>query len=222
MKAAMILASSLGSASAFVNGPAPLQRAAVATRSSVRSASTRMDASPYLAQMPGKPFGGDFIFDPLGLSADLSEKDVKKWRESELKHGRVAMLGALGIVVQEIFHPFFGAAGGPAIYHFQEIEARFPIFWLVALFGIGIVEGETIVRGWEKKNPVDGVAALRDDYIPGDLGLDPFDVRSDAAELFNSQTKELNNGRLAMLAVAGQVAQELVNNTPILENLGLA
>ena len=33
------------------------------------------------------------------------------------------------------------------------------------------------------------------------------------------QTKELQNGRLAMLAAMGFIAQELVNGVPILENL---
>ncbi len=31
--------------------------------------------------------------------------------------------------------------------------------------------------------------------------------------------KELQNGRFAMIAFAGEVAQELVNGTPLLENL---
>jgi hypothetical protein len=31
--------------------------------------------------------------------------------------------------------------------------------------------------------------------------------------------KELQNGRLAMLAFAGEVVQELVNQTPLIENL---
>ena len=35
------------------------------------------------------------------------------------------------------------------------------------------------------------------------------------------QTKELQNGRLAMLAAAGFLAQELVNHKPILETLKL-
>jgi hypothetical protein len=33
---------------------------------------------------------------------------MKKWREAELKHGRVAMLAAVGMTIQEQFHPFFG------------------------------------------------------------------------------------------------------------------
>jgi hypothetical protein len=41
----------------------------------------------------------------------------------------------------------------------------------------------------------------------------------DAAAFATMQTKELNNGRLAMLAVAGIIAQELVNGKGVLENL---
>jgi Chlorophyll A-B binding protein len=47
------------------------------------------------------------------------------------------------------------------------------------------------------------------------LGLCP---KSEAA--FNElQTKEINNGRLAMIAVAGFVAQELVNKRGIVDTL---
>ena len=44
------------------------------------------------------PFG---FFDPLNLSATASPVDVKRWRESELTHGRVCMLAAVGFLVGE-------------------------------------------------------------------------------------------------------------------------
>ena len=47
------------------------------------------------------------------------------------------------------------------------------------------------------------------------LGICP----TDEAEFNQLQTKEINNGRLAMIATAGFVAQELVNKKGIIENL---
>jgi hypothetical protein len=48
------------------------------------------------------------------------------------------------------------------------------------------------------------------------LGLAPTDNDSFAV----MQTKELNNGRLAMIGTAGMLVQELINHKGILENLG--
>ena len=31
-------------------------------------------------------------FDPLNLASTVDSKEIKRWRESELKHGRLAML----------------------------------------------------------------------------------------------------------------------------------
>jgi len=50
------------------------------------------------------------------------------------------------------------------------------------------------------------------------LGLKP----EDPAAYAEMQTKELQNGRLAMLGAAGMIAQELVNGKEIFVNLGLA
>merc|ERR1711966_609864 len=60
---------------------------------------------------------------------------------------------------------------------------------------------------------------LRDDYYPGDIGFDPLGIRpEDPAELDEMITEELQNGRLAMLAAAGFLAQETANGLGIVEN----
>ena len=40
-----------------------------------------------------------------------------------------------------------------------------------------------------------------------------------AEDFADMQSKELSNGRLAMIAVAGMCVQELVNGRPVLEDL---
>ena len=47
--------------------------------------------------------------------------------------------------------------------------------------------------------------------LAGEFAFDPLGLKpKDPAALVEMQTKELNNGRLAMIAIAGMVAQELV------------
>jgi len=54
-----------------------------------------------------------------------SDRDVKRWRESELKHGRLAMLAFVGICTAEwgqgVRIPLFNGIEGPAIYHYQQV-----------------------------------------------------------------------------------------------------
>merc|ERR1712094_102614 len=56
----------------------------------------------------------------------------------------------------------------------------------------------------------------KDDRVPGDFGWDPMDMYpTDPAARVEMQTKELNNGRVAMIAVAGMVAQELATGAKL-------
>ena len=58
--------------------------------------------------------------------------------------------------------------------------------------------------------------SIRNDYEAGDLGFDPIGLKpTDAAELKEMQTKEINNGRLAMIGMAGMVAQELISGAKL-------
>jgi hypothetical protein len=52
-------------------------------------------------ELPGitAPFG---FFDPLNLSAKLDATETSRFRECEIKHGRVAMLAFVGILGNNI------------------------------------------------------------------------------------------------------------------------
>lgn len=157
------------------------------------------------------PFG---FFDPLGFTKGLSESDFMLRREAELAHGRVAMVGALGFLVQEGFHPIFPDVSGPAINQLTQITL-FPqgqnAFFVMST-AIAFAELARARKGWiDPKDLVPGGSRLQDGYLPGDLGFDPLGMKpKDAAGLLSMQNKEINNGRLAMVAVAGMVSQELV------------
>jgi hypothetical protein len=75
--------------------------------------------------LPGNtlPLGN---WDPWGL-AQVSSRVVHKYRESELKHGRLAMLGAVGFFSQELTHPLYrGEIGGLALTHMEQLAALRP------------------------------------------------------------------------------------------------
>jgi len=153
------------------------------------------------------PFG---FFDPLGLTPDTKE-EVLLFREAELAHGRVAMMGAFGYLVQSHFAPIFDMEGAPVIRHL-DLVLKDPLgqsACFVLLTSIFFSEFYRARTGWEE--PEVAIRSLREGYAPGDLGFDPLGMKPKTeAEFSSMQTKELNNGRLAMLAIAGMTTQELV------------
>ena len=171
----------------------------------------------YLAGMAGisAPFGGPF--DPLGFTEGQSVAELKRLREAELIHGRVCMLAAVGILVGESFNPLFdGSITGLAINHWQQVPAGFEG---VVTLAIGIAEAGRANKGWVE--PGNGLFQLRDNYQPGDLDFDPLGLKPTTALVAKEmQTKELNNGRLAMLATAGMIFQELITGKTIAEQMG--
>merc|ERR1719424_982352 len=77
------------------------------------------DPVAFAKTLPGitDPLG---YFDPLGFCTTeggqevMSEGKVRFYREVELKHGRVAMLAALGFPIAEQFHPLFATDDAPS------------------------------------------------------------------------------------------------------------
>jgi hypothetical protein len=202
MKFVAALLALVGSAAAF----AP-------STSSMKSSALKAAA---IDEMVGSlaPMG---LFDPLNLS-DTDEATLKRYREAELTHGRVAMLAVVGVFVGEKVEGssflFDSQITGPAINHLAQVP---PVFFAVLSLAIGAAELKRATIGFVE--PDKKIFTLRDGYAPGDIGFDPLGLKEkfDAKTI---QTKELQNGRLAMLAMAGAVAQELVDGKGILEHIG--
>jgi len=150
-----------------------------------------------------KPLG---YFDPLGFSKEGDLAKQQFYREAELKHGRLGMVSAVTIpLIEKMTHQ-------SALHNFDEL----PVLMQLGVTGLMFSsEFASMLQGW--KNPFESkenVFRLNEDYQPGDLGFSlDDDLTSDKGkELLN---KELNNGRLAMIASAGMMAQELATNQPI-------
>jgi len=182
------------------------------------------DKSKFCWGLPGSvsPMGN---FDPLGLTTDMDLTEVKRYREAEVTHGRVAMLAVVGFLVAESFHPLFGGQiSGPAIRHLDQVRNVAPAFFEVLALTIGMSELWRATVGWVSPTEVEKYfgGELRQGYYPGDIGFDPLGMKpTNAKEFADMQTKELNNGRLAMLATMGFIVQEQVNEMGILSNLGV-
>jgi len=193
--------------------------AAAFAPSSVKTSSTSLNAAAedLVGALP--PVG---FFDPLGFADKADENTLKRYREAELTHGRVSMLAVLGFLVGEKVEGssflFDASIKGPAISHLGQVPEG---FWAILLIAIGATEQFRAEKGWVDPSevPVDQPGLLKADYVAGDLGFDPLGLKpEDPEEFMIMQTKELQNGRLAMLAAAGFLAQELADGKGIVEH----
>jgi hypothetical protein len=145
---------------------------------------------------------------------------VKRFREAEIMHGRVAMMATVGYLVSESTPTItYGMNVHHTIANNQIPEiagtVMFPFF-----LTINICEALRASKGWVEPG-LGPLFTLRESYYPGDIGFDPAGLKpTDGKEFANMHDKELSNGRLAMLAAAGMCVQEQINGKGILETLG--
>lgn len=129
-------------------------------------------------------------FDPAGFCKVGDSETFYSYRCAELKHGRVAMMAALGAVMQH-WLKFPGFNEVPS--GIKAVITPPGTFGLVALFALsGGLELTVFQQDPEKE--------------PGNFG-DPFGVGQYYEEWRN---RELNNGRFAMIAIMGIIVAELV------------
>ena len=212
----------LSSASAF----APSTRKAIST--TVKAVPWVADGNAFAYGLPGST-GPIQNFDPFGFAANADYNTMLRYREAETQHGRVAMLAVLGMLVTEEpieLHPLFEADNkdiGPAIRHLDEVRAVSPFFFEAFAIVIGLLELNRALIGWKTPGEDVKFQEIKDEYFPGDISFDPFNLRPNSEREFAAMSaKELNNGRLAMIGVMGFILQELVNGEEIFVNLGLA
>jgi hypothetical protein len=160
---------------------------------------------------------GNKGFDPAGFAKDT--ETLNQYREAELKHGRLAMLAALGWPVSEYAQPIISKAlGAPDLLAAGEkapsllnggLDRINPLFFMVTLGFTAAVENFGLKGGFA-------------DREPGDLGFDPLNLYygSDEATKASYRLKELNNGRLAMIAITTYVIEDFLGKTNVVTTTG--
>lgn len=140
------------------------------------------------------------FFDPAGFCKVGDENGFRTLRAAEVKHGRVAMMAALGAVVQHFvkFPGFDQVPSGLAAV----TESPGSVGMIALFLGAGALE----LGPWSE-NP---------NREPGNFG-DPAGLDQYTEDMRN---RELNNGRAAMFAAIGILAAELVSGKDAIEQFG--
>ncbi|CAE8583145.1 unnamed protein product [Polarella glacialis] len=174
-------------------------------RALTSNGNTAVDFSAEIGITP--PFG---FWDPLELSqyenVELAKSQFKRRRVIEIQHGRVAMLATIGYIVPEYFK-FPGMLSPSQNLAFADMPtglaaaSKIPgAGWVQILAFVGIVEISNL-----QSTPT----AFAGDFEGyGALGI-PFGKGiADPEKKKKSLTAELNNGRLAMMAIIGMFYQD--------------
>mmetsp|Transcript_85364 Transcript_85364/g.269062 ORF Transcript_85364/g.269062 Transcript_85364/m.269062 type:complete len:280 (+) Transcript_85364:92-931(+) len=147
---------------------------------------------------------GRYEWDPLELSTRYPEH-LPWYREAELKHGRVAMLAMVGLIAPDFVRLPFEACQKADLdivnAHNKLIGPGLgegPMWWLLVFCSvIESLRFKQLGLGFEKLTLENA----------GDIGFGNGFLPKSAEGVAQMKTKELKNGRLAMLAFSGAITQ---------------
>jgi len=172
-----------------------------------------LDKNSILADGEASVFNGNKGFDPLNCSTSIST--LRRYREAEIKHGRFAMLGSVGWPLAELYHPYISkimngnnlltvSGKVPSLLN-GGLDKINPAFFMTIIIFATTLETASIAKNYDIES------------IPGDLGFDPLNIYStkSAKTKRELELKELNNGRIAMLAITYFAINEFITDTPI-------
>jgi len=221
----------LGSAAAFAPSTGPSARAgSVSTNAALDDLKSIADKS--------NPVLG--FYDPLELSSttiwgDTNDATIGFLRQSEIKHGRVAMAAFVGYIIQSngIHWPFpiqfdgtpypFAAGSPPEQWDALSSAAK----WQIILF-VGFLEWFSETAGTHyMRGGVPGKFPKfsENSDVPHPVYLelyDPFGFHSKDSEERKAKglIAEINNGRLAMIGIIGFLSEQRVEGSvPLLKGL---
>ena len=180
---------------------------------------------------------GDYGFDPLRLSAS-SSTSLDRMVELELLHARWAMLGVVGVALPEALH-FAGVLPpslesvwwkvGAAKLHGESLNyLGIGGFVIAGKQGVAVIAAcQAVLMGGPEYARSVGIKSLEpvgvhlpgDKNYPGGAPFDPLGLSDNAEAFVENTVRELNYGRLAMLAMLGCFAQAWVTREGPVANL---
>jgi len=146
------------------------------------------------------------FWDPLDLAKDGDAQSFRRRRETELKHGRVAMIACIGYITPE-FVRFPGFCSPSSQLEFNQIPNGLQAFSAVP--GSGWLQMILFCLALEK-----GIFVQDSTRGPGDfknggvLGVPNKSTMPPGKERNRRLSAELANGRLAMMAIIGMFYQD--------------
>lgn len=189
---------------------------------------------------------GDFNFDPLHFAKkdyigtmqqsitnlipggdDANEKQqqqdsakrptalvLRDYREAEIRHGRLAMLAAMFWPLQEMLDRLLLDDYGSVVGNLIKGGITLPYIPLIMTAIMLLLGYLDIFRQQLKESEELGEA-----FLPGDCFWDPLQILQGAPNSMkrNMQERELFNGRMAMLAVAVFIWEEVRTGLPIID-----